>query len=167
VLVASNTVPFVIIASTATATRTPSITPTSSVTPTEAATLTPTTDPAACVISPPPGWVLYAIQFGDSVAGLAFSRGVAPEFVMEVNCLTDDELSINERIYLPPLPATPTVSPAPPTPPPTSDSTTPPATEATNTPGPPPPPPPPTVTEEPGDPPTATPPDTPTEPPPP
>jgi serine/threonine protein kinase len=125
VIVASNTVPFVIIANTATPTPTPSVTPTDTATPT--ATASPTVE---CVVSPPPSWVVYLVQGGDSVSGLAESRGTSAEFVMEVNCLEDAELSVNQRLYLPPLPATATLpptatvppAPQPITPTPTSDS---------------------------------------------
>lgn len=166
VLVTSNTIPFTILPSTPTATATSSLTPTRTPTPTATASQTPTQE--ACVPSPPSDWVLYSIQLGDSVAGLAEARNVTPEFIMEVNCLEDDELSINQQLYLPPLPATPT-QPPPPTQPPSGGVTAVPP-DPTDTPGAPPPPPPPppdpSDTPEP-DPPTSTAPPPPTEPSPP
>ncbi len=171
VLVTSNTIPFTIIASTPTATATPSRTPTGTATPT--ATPSQTATVSSCVPSPPSDWVLYSVQLGDSVAGLAEERNITPEFVMSVNCLEDDELSINQQLYLPPLPVTPTQQPPPTQPSGGGVTAVPP--DPTDTPGsqpppPPPPPPDPTDTPEPEpEPPTSTPPSppTPTEPAPP
>lgn len=168
VLVTSNTIPFTIIASTPTATATPSRTPTGTPTPTATASQTATAE--SCVPSPPSDWELYSIQLGDSVAGLAEERNVTPEFIMSVNCLEDDELSVNQQLYLPPLPVTPTQQPAPPTATSGGGGVTAVPPDPTDTPGAPPPPPPPppdpTDTPEP-DPPTSTPPPPPTEPSPP
>jgi serine/threonine protein kinase len=105
-LVASNSIPFMIIA------NTPTPRPTASTTPT--ATRTPTITPSPteeCVVSPPPNWEIYVVRFGDAISSLATSRGVLPEFVMEVNCLEDVELSVNQQLYLPRLPATETPPP--------------------------------------------------------
>ena len=98
-------------------------------TPTQTAepTATPTGE-VACVVDPFPGWVLYTIRSGDSVAGLAENAGITVQTLLNVNCLPNDLLSIGQQLWVPPsaLPATPT-SPAPPTssPPPTSGGSTP------------------------------------------
>lgn len=83
--------------------------PTPTVTPTPS--ITPTTD---CVISPPPGWVQYSIQAGDSLFNLAFNRGTSLDFVLKINCLPEDPvLSVGQKVFLPRPPATNTPTPSP------------------------------------------------------
>ena len=71
----------------------------------------PTPVPAACVASPLPGWVPYAVQRGDTLYGLALSRGTTLLQLRQANCLASDSLYAGQRIYLPPAPiATPTLA---------------------------------------------------------
>jgi LysM repeat protein len=86
---------------TPTATPTPSPSPTPSIT----ASLTSTTGPTQCVPTPPAGWVNYTIQSGDTVSGLASSRGITIEQLLTANCLTDPRRIIaGQTIFLPPAP---------------------------------------------------------------
>lgn len=99
---------------TATATTTSSATPTPTATNTSTATATatlsvsPTTTntavPSGC--PPPPGWVSYEVQQGDTFFSLASSTGTTVEAVLEANCIDGSVLSIGQRIWLPTLPAT-------------------------------------------------------------
>ena len=71
----------------------------------------PTPVPAACVASPLPGWVLYAVQRGDTLYGLSLNRGTTLLQLRQVNCLVSDSLYAGQRIYLPLVPsATPTLA---------------------------------------------------------
>lgn len=127
-------------------------TPTALPSPTATATpsATPTATPTPCVVSPWPTWVRYTIRFGDALSPLAVERGTLVEEIRRVNCLEDNDLSVGQVLWLPPLPptATPTptntrppatatagVAPLPPGPPPSQ----------TQPPPPPPEPPPPTL----------------------
>jgi serine/threonine protein kinase len=134
-LVTSNSVSFVLLPSTPTATRTPTERPTGTVTLTATASPTPTTE-SGCIVSPPPGWTAYIVQRDDSVAGLAEARGVTPELVMAVNCLEDDLLSVGQQLFLPApaVTATPTLAPVPPTQPPSGTTAQPPDPTSTNVP---------------------------------
>ena len=129
-------------------------------------TPTATVTVEACVISPPPGWVVYTVRAGDALSDLAERANLEVETLIEVNCLANDLLSVGQPLWVPlsvvPRTPTPTAPPAPPTnpPPPTAPGSTPeqprpttPPDQPTNTPQPDPP----TDTPEP-DPPTLTPP---------
>jgi LysM repeat protein len=146
VLVASDRIPIVILPANLLETSTATVTLTATVTRTATSTHTPTPD--TCVVSPPPGWILYEIRLGDSLAGFAAQANTPVEDLLRVNCLPNNLLSVGQEVWIPraALPASPTpviiptATLAPPTgaPPPTSAS--PPTSE---------PPPPPTVTTEP------------------
>lgn len=146
---------------TATQTATPTATsaPTETATPEDTAVPTETATPeeTACVPSPPPGWVQYAIQEGDYLYNLAVNTGRTVERIQEVNCLTGNILRLNQRIWLPRLPVhTPTPEPILTVTAESTNSTSvtpnPSATQPSN------PPPPPQPTNPPGDRPTRTPP---------
>jgi LysM repeat protein len=109
VRVASEVIPLTIIIPVPTATVTPTINPSAT------ATATPTAE--ACVPDPPPGWVAYAVRAGESASELAERGNVTVEFLLEVNCLEDDLLSIGQQIWVPQasVPRTPTPQPPPPT----------------------------------------------------
>ena len=154
VQVASDLVPIVIRAAEPTAAATP-----------EPGTPTATVTVEACVVSPPPGWVVYNVREGDALSDLAERANLEVETLIEVNCLTSLLLSVGQPLWVPlaAVPRTPTPPSAPPTnpppPAPTSGGTTPdpvqpsatPQGPPTNTPAPEPP------TETPvTDPPTAT-----------
>ena len=154
VQVESDLVPIVIRAAEPTAAATP-----------EPGTPTATVTVEACVVSPPPGWVVYNVREGDALSDLAERANLEVETLREVNCLTSLLLSVGQPLWVPlaAVPRTPTPPSAPPTnpppPAPTSGGTTPdpvqpsatPQGPPTNTPAPEPP------TETPvTDPPTAT-----------
>ena len=92
-------------------------------------TPTATVTVEACVISPPPGWVVYNVRAGDALSDLAERANLEVETVVEVNCLTSILLSVGQPLWLPlaavPRTPTPTAPPAPPTnPPPVATATT-------------------------------------------
>lgn len=121
VRVASDSIPLLIIVPTPTATITPSPNATLSITPTQ----------EACIPNPPPGWVLYSVRQGDSASGLAERGNITVEFLIEVNCLPNDLLSIGQQLWVPlsSVPRTPT---PPPPPPPTFPTSAPPQPTATS-----------------------------------
>ncbi len=132
--VASDVIPIIIRA----------LTPTPSPTGT-AAPLTPTATPTlaeACVVSPPPGWVLYTIRTGDALSNLSERANIPVEDLIAVNCLPNDLLSVGKQVWVPlaAVPRTPTppsISPtsAPPSQP-TVGGSTPEPRPPTNTPQP-------------------------------
>jgi hypothetical protein len=70
-----------------------------------AASLTLTASPPQCLPARPAGWVNYTIQSGDTVSGLASSRGITIEQLLTANCLTDPRRIITgQTIFLPPAP---------------------------------------------------------------
>ncbi|MCB8924972.1 MAG: protein kinase [Ardenticatenaceae bacterium] len=87
---------------TSTATSLPTLEPSPTATQTETPTLEPTTE--ACFISPPFGWVRYAIQPNDSLSSLGETTNTTVEQIMQVNCLDSILLSIGQEIWLPPVP---------------------------------------------------------------
>lgn len=166
VLVESDNTPIVVRLEepTATPSTTPSAEPSQTVAPTET---------VACVVDPPPGWVLYSIRQGDSLSNLAQRANIPVETLLQVNCLPNDLLSVGQQVWVPQTavprtptpPPAPTNPPAPPRPSPTTGGSTPeprPPT-ATSQPQPPTPTEPPAATEPP---PTLTPEPVPTDPPP-
>ncbi|MCB8977298.1 MAG: LysM peptidoglycan-binding domain-containing protein [Ardenticatenaceae bacterium] len=89
-------------------TPTPTVTlsPTSDISPTLTVTPTPTMSDSSveCVITIPSGWVSYRIVAGDAISNLAIQSGVAPEDLMQANCLIPgDPLSIGQEIFRPPF----------------------------------------------------------------
>ena len=116
-----------------------------------------TADEVTC--GPPPAWVRYLVQPGDTVFSLARRTGTSVIEIINANCLDfNARIYVNTLIYLPRLPATATPTPSPvptntpqPPPPPTATPQPPPPPTPTETPPPPPPtetplPPPPTET---------------------
>ena len=85
--VSSDPIPIIVLA--ATATPTPTGTGTSEPTPSATPTLA-----EACVVSPPPGWVLYTIRQGDSLSNLSERANIPGEELLQVNCLPNDLLSV-------------------------------------------------------------------------
>jgi LysM repeat protein len=70
-------------------------------------TLTPSASPV--VASPlvsscsrPPGWIVYTVQQGDTLAGLAWRAGINKLALMQVNCLSTLTIYSGQQIYLPP-----------------------------------------------------------------
>jgi serine/threonine protein kinase/LysM repeat protein len=163
VIVESDAIPIVIQLDGPTATFTLTIAPTDTAAPTET---------VACVIDPPPGWILYTIRQGDSLSNLAERANITVETLLQVNCLPNDLLSVGQQVWVPqaavprtptPQPPPSTSAPQPPRPTATTGGTTPEPRPPTNTPNTPPPTEPPAATEPP---PTQTPPPPPTDPPP-
>lgn len=90
---------------TPTASATSSPTPSPSPTPSATISLTPTATPTQCIPARPAGWVNYVIQSGDTVSGLATSRGITIEQLLTVNCLNDPRrILAGQTIFLPPAP---------------------------------------------------------------
>jgi hypothetical protein len=76
--------------------------------PAEQATLPPDvmltlTAPAMtdCIVQPPPDWITYQVQPGDTLFGLAFNTGATVDEVSQVNCLHPEDLLSRSTIYLP------------------------------------------------------------------
>ncbi|RME34577.1 MAG: LysM peptidoglycan-binding domain-containing protein, partial [Thermoflexia bacterium] len=78
--------------------------------------------PTRVPCGPPPGWVRYFVQPGDTLWNLSFRLGVSIEAIRLANCMTDYVLRVGQPLYLPayPPPFTPTRTP---TRPPTATST--------------------------------------------
>lgn len=103
------------------------ITPTD--TPTPAAPTRPFT---ACVVAPPPGWVRYTVQPGNTLFSLAGHTAAGVARVKQANCLTSDNIQVGQQLWLPQLP--PVVTPPTPTLTPTATATPSPTPTATDTP---------------------------------
>ncbi len=89
---------------TATTTKTPTSTrtPILLVTNTFAPSQTPSPTPDVCVPQRPDRWQTYRIQAGDTLSGLAASRGVLLSRVMAVNCLVDAGfIVVGQELFLP------------------------------------------------------------------
>lgn len=128
--VASDIIPIVIRELTPTPSPTGTTAP---LTPTVTATLA-----EACVVSPPPGWVLYTVREGDALSNLSERANIPVETLIQVNCLPNDLLSVGQQIWVPlaavprtPTPQAPATSPPQPPPPTVGGST--PVPPATNT----------------------------------
>ena len=101
--------------------------------------VTPTRVPCG----PPPGWVRYIVQPGDTLWNLSLRLGVSVEAIRWANCMTDYTLRVGQPLYLPayppPLSPTPTRFPTAtrtPTPTPTGTRTPTPTGTPTGTPTP-------------------------------
>lgn len=68
--------------------------------PTQSAFL-PTIEVSTRTCAPPPGWVVYSIRGGDTLAGLASVYGVTPELLAWNNCLVIDSLIPGTILYVP------------------------------------------------------------------
>jgi LysM repeat protein len=90
-------------------TSTPGLPQPGQITDTPQPTSTPTQDPYC---PPPPGWVLYAVQVGDTLESLADQWNISPEQISAANCMMSDILISPSNLYLPALP-TATNSPTP------------------------------------------------------
>jgi LysM repeat protein len=56
------------------------------------------------VPTPPEGWVLYAVQEGDTLESLSAATGVLSEDLMRINCLSAPVVSPGMQLWLPFLP---------------------------------------------------------------
>ena len=94
-----------------TMTPTPSLTTPPSPSPSAMETaVPPTITPSASPIltSPlisscpqPPGWIVYTVQKGDTLASLAWRTGVTKLVLMQTNCLSTSTIYSGQQIYLP------------------------------------------------------------------
>lgn len=77
------------------------------------------------VCQPPPEWVPYVVQLGDTLNSLALRTNSSVYDLQQVNCLEVFTLEIGQTIYLPFTPPTPTITytPTPRTPTPTPSRT--------------------------------------------
>lgn len=94
---------------TPTITSTPGLPQPGQITDTPQPTPTPI-PPTDC--PPPPGWVSYSVQAGDTLELLSALYGIPPEQISISNCLRSDILIPPSNLYLPPLP-TATITPTP------------------------------------------------------
>lgn len=91
---------------TPTATETPTGTPIPTDTPIPVPTATPTSTPGsvtpACVPQRPDGWVVYTIEAGDTLSGIAEESDITLQLLMQVNCLVDPNAVIaGQRLFVP------------------------------------------------------------------
>jgi LysM repeat protein len=73
----------------------------------------PTTEPplpTGGVCQPPPTWVAYLVQPGDTLDTLAARTDTSVFELQQVNCLNSFTLKVGQTIYLPFTPPTPTVT---------------------------------------------------------
>lgn len=71
------------------------------------ATPTPMLSPSPTSCQPPPGWVSYTVRPGDTLSSLASQSGARSEDILRANCISSDQISANDLIYLPDYPPTP------------------------------------------------------------
>lgn len=67
-----------------------------------APTATPTPEPTRC--GAPTGWVVYVVQPGDTLSGLAATAGVTVDAIRLANCLPDETIYAGRGLHLPTLP---------------------------------------------------------------
>ncbi|MDX9991843.1 MAG: LysM peptidoglycan-binding domain-containing protein [Anaerolineales bacterium] len=79
-------------------------------TATETSTLPP--PPTTCL--PPAGWIAISVQPYDTLGSLAQFYRVAELRLQQANCLVSNELAAGSILYVPPLPANPTIACGPP-----------------------------------------------------
>ena len=67
--------------------------------------------PTRVPCGPPPGWIRYIVQPGDTLWNLSLRLGVSIEAIRWANCMTDYTLRVGQPLYLPAYP--PPLSPTP------------------------------------------------------
>ncbi len=72
---------------------------------------TPTPNPTPC--GPPPDWVPYTVQPGETLYRLAARFQVPLDQLMHANCLTRPAIRSGQHLYVPPVLPTATPSPTP------------------------------------------------------
>ncbi len=70
-----------------------------------------TPPPAEGVCQPPPTWVSYQVQVGDTLNSLAERTGSTVFELQQVNCLESFTIQPGQTVYLPFIPPTPTITP--------------------------------------------------------
>lgn len=70
-----------------------------------------TATPIPC--GPPPGWVRYFVQVGDTLWNLSYRLGISMEAIRQANCMVGYMVRLGQPLYLPayPPPLTPTSTP--------------------------------------------------------
>lgn len=53
---------------------------------------------------PPVGWVIYYVQAGDTLYGIASSVGISVNQLMTANCLKGSNIYVGQKLYVPYLP---------------------------------------------------------------
>ena len=94
--------------------ETPQPTWTATETAIETATPTPTWTPSATATPPcvqPPSWQVYVVQSGDTLTRLAWRYGTSVAAIVQANCLRTTTIYRGQRLYLPPAPVQPTITP--------------------------------------------------------
>jgi LysM repeat protein len=71
-------------------------------TPTWNPTLPPTLTGAPASCGPPPTWVIYIVQPGDTLYHLGQVYGIPYADIMRANCLTSFTIRTGQRLYVPP-----------------------------------------------------------------
>jgi capsular polysaccharide biosynthesis protein/LysM repeat protein len=94
-------------------TSTTTISPTGTALPTAMPTIAATSEPSPARCSFPSGWLVYAVQEGDTLSSLALSYGVSEAEIIEANCLPGDDISQSRVLLLPPQPGTLASAPTP------------------------------------------------------
>ena len=95
---------------------TPTPTITSTPRPTQPGEMTDTPQPTPTSIPPtdcppPPGWISYILQPGDTLDSLSILYNISVDQIMQANCLRSTDVKTGSNVYLPPLPtATPTAT---------------------------------------------------------
>ncbi len=67
--------------------------------------------PTRVPCGPPPGWVRYIVQPGDTLWNLSVRLGTSVEAIRWANCMTDYTIRVGQPLYLPAYP--PPLSPTP------------------------------------------------------
>ncbi len=81
----------------------------------------PAETPPPCV--PPSDWGIHVVQEGNTLYSVSQRYGTDVDTLMRVNCLNTFTIFIGQRLYVPGLPAAPTVAPPVVTPPPVITNT--------------------------------------------
>jgi LysM repeat protein len=87
-----------------TATTSPSLTPTLLPSPSETVQTAPTeteTSPLLSQCNPPDGWIIYFIQFGETLESVAEKFGTTAGALKSANCLSSDQLLPGYIIFVP------------------------------------------------------------------
>lgn len=67
--------------------------------------------PTAVPCGPPPGWVRYIVQRGDTLWNLSYRLGISIEAIRQANCLYGYTIRVGQPLYLPAYPPTVTSPP--------------------------------------------------------
>ncbi|HEY4692852.1 MAG TPA: LysM peptidoglycan-binding domain-containing protein [Bellilinea sp.] len=73
----------------------------------------------------PAGWIVYTVKFGDNLTRIAITYRISVSYLKQVNCLTDNNITVGMKLWVPNVPtstftssptatSTPTDQPEPP-----------------------------------------------------